>query len=93
MTTIHRHYNFYWYPTKDAKYDKPIIRTNTITLSKPTGLTEIDAKSALQIFLTNFGSLKKNTIVKIQEFDNLGQIGEDITPSIEQNAIVPAIAV
>ncbi len=85
-----RNYEITWYLTNDAKYGKtPVSRTSTIMLSKPTGKTEIDAKAALALFTNSFGNLKKNTIVKIKEFDENGQIGEDITPSTEENAIVP----
>lgn len=85
-----RNYDFAWYPTNDAKYGRePIVRHNMIMLSKPVGRTEVDTKAALDIFMQSFGSLKKNTIVAIKEFGENGQIGEDIVPSTEENAIVP----
>lgn len=85
-----RNYEITWYLTNDAKYGKtPTFRTNKVTLSKPTGKTSVDARAALGIFIANFGNLKKNTIVKIKEFDENGQIGADITPSDDDTAIVP----
>lgn len=85
-----RSYSFEWYLTKDAKYGKtPLHRTTTILLSNPLGETEIDAKAALAIFMRTFGNLRKNTIVKIKEFGENGQIGEDITPSDAGSAIIP----
>ena len=85
-----RSYSFEWYPTKDTKYGKtPIHRTCTILLSNPLGETEIDAKAALAIFMRSFGNLRKNTIVKIKEFGENGQIGEDIVPSDVEGAIIP----
>jgi hypothetical protein len=85
-----RSYEITWYANKDAKYKEPLHRHTSIMLSKPTGETSFDAKCALGIFTANFGSLKRNTIVSIKEFDEDGkQIGEDIVPSTEENAIVP----
>ena len=88
-----RQYNFEWYETKMAKYGDPIIRHSIIDLSHPTGKTEIDAKKALSIFMAVNGNLKKNTIVRIKEMDENGQIGEDIVPSEGENAIVPMVTV
>lgn len=85
-----RSYSFKWYPTKEIKYGTPLPRTNKIVLSGPTGKTEVDAKAALNLFMGSFGNLKTNTIVSIKEFDENGkQIGEDIVPSKEENAIIP----
>lgn len=85
-----RNYQIKWYETKNTKYEKdPFYRINSITLSKPTGRTNIDAKSAINIFCKNFGNLRKNTIVFIKEFDENGQIGEDIVPSTNEDAIIP----
>ena len=79
-----RKYNITWYPTKE---DKSNARHTTVVLSRPSGKTDRDAKAALNIFTARFGNLKKNTIVKIIEMDENGQIGEDIIPT--DNAIVP----
>ena len=80
-----RNYNIEWYPTKDGVEFK---RSNFIRLGKPTGKTEYDAKAALNIFTASCGSLKKNTIVKIVEMDENGQIGEDIVPT-DGSSIIP----
>ena len=80
-----RNYNIEWYPTRDGIEFK---RSSFIRLSKPIGKTEHDAKAAVNIFTSQFGNLKKNTIVKIIEMDENGQIGEDIVP-IDGNSIVP----
>lgn len=85
-----RIYNIEWYPTRDAKYGKtPISRTTMIQIPKPTGKTEIDAKTALGVFINSCGNLKKNTIVKIKEIGENGQIGEDIVPSGAEDAVIP----
>ena len=80
-----RNYNIEWYPTKDGENFK---RKTFIRLSKPTGRTEYDAKAALNIFTASCGNLKKNTIVKIVEMDENGQIGEDIVPT-DGSSIIP----
>lgn len=85
---IFRHYEIEWYPTKEARYGEPIHTTTTITLSKPIGVTAVDAKAAVGVFINTFGGLKKNTIVRIKEFGPNGQIGEDIIPS-DSDSIVP----
>jgi glucokinase len=77
-----------WYPTKDAKYGEPLSRKNKVILSRTTGETSIDAKKALNIFCSNFGNLKTNTIVAIREFNEEGiQVGEDIKPT--EDLVVP----
>ena len=81
-----RKYAIEWVENKDRLQMK---RTTWITLSSPTGRVEIDAKKALNLFTRNFGNLKKNTIFAIKEFDDNGQIGKDIVPSSEENAIIP----
>ena len=85
-----RAYKITWYETKDTKYGgEPNIRTTKLALSKPVGYTPYDAKCALGIFISANGNLNKNTVLKIQEFDENGQIGEDIVPSAEADAIIP----
>lgn len=82
-----RNYRIQWY--KNERFGESIHRTTFITLSKATGKVDKDGKRALEIFLNDVGSLKYNTIIKIQEFDeNMNQIGEDIIPQ-EGSAIVP----
>lgn len=85
---MQRVYAIDWYPTKDGE---SVSRRTKIRISKPTGKTEIDAKAALGLFTTSCGNLKRNTVIRIKEFDENGeQIGEDITPSAEENAIIPS---
>lgn len=84
-----RNYNIEWYSTKEIKYGNPTSRNTFIRLSNPTGETNRDAKAALGIFIATNGNLKKNTIVKIIEMDENGQIGEDIVPIEDENAIIP----
>lgn len=81
-----RNYNITWYPTRDGEDFK---RETFVKLSKPTGKTSYDAKAALNIFTSQCGNLKKNTIVKIVEMDENGQIGEDILPVNGENSIIP----
>ena len=85
MTRIYR---IKWYPKKDRE---EVSRYTLIRLSNPTGKTFIDAKNAVDLFTKSCGNLKRNTIIKIQELDENGeQIGEDITPSTNENAIIPS---
>lgn len=51
--------------------------------------TSVDAKMALQIFIRQNGNLNKVEVIKIREFNEHGQIGEDITPSDKEDAIIP----
>ena len=84
-----RYYIFDWYYKKDAKYKTPLIRHSNVSLIKFTKDTSVDAKMALQIFMKQNGNLNKVEIVKIREFDEHGQIGEDIIPS-ENTNIIPS---
>lgn len=85
-----RYYNFEWYEKKSAKNGRePVIRHTNVKLGNFTGDTAIDTKAALGIFIAGNGNLNKNEIVRIKEFNEHGQIGEDITPSSEENAIIP----
>ena len=81
-----RSYNFEWY--ENIKFGEPIVRCTVVQLTNPIGKTEIDAKNATDIFLRRVGGLKKNTIIRIKEFGENGQIGEDIVPS-EGSKIMP----
>ena len=83
-----RYYLFNWYETKSAKYGKPLTRTSKINLQHPCGKVEFDAKKAVELFVRAYGSLNKNSIISIKEFDENGQIGEDIIPQ-EGSSIVP----
>ena len=73
-----RHYLIKWVSKNDRL---KMERTTEIKLNDPTGLTEIDAKCALNIFTKNFGNLTKNDIICIKEIGENGQIGEDIVPT------------
>jgi len=85
-----RSYSIEWYNKSENKYRKePIIRTHTLVLSKPIGKTAVDAKTALNIFIKTFGNLNKNEVVRIKEFGENGQIGEDIVPSATGDSIIP----
>ena len=87
MGKIIRKYIINWYANKDAKYGDPIIRISNVELTNPTGKTDHDAKAALNIFIKGQGNLTKNTIISIKEFDENGQIGEDIVPT--SDSIIP----
>ena len=82
-----RLFRFTWY--KNEKYGESLTRHTFITVSPATGAIEKDGKRAVELFCNEFGSLKYNSIVKIQELDEDGnQIGEDIVPQ-EGSVIVP----
>lgn len=62
---------------KNEKYGNPIERKAVIQST--------DAQSALQVFMSANGNLKKNTVIHIQELDKEGNpIGEPIVPSEEE---------
>jgi len=77
------------YAIEWASKKNKIKRIAHIELSNPSGIVEIDAKSALGIFIKTFGNLNKNDIFCIKEFDENGQIGADIKPTSEENTIIP----
>lgn len=61
---------------KNEKYGNPIERKVIVQSS--------DAQSALQVFMSANGNLKKNTVIHIQELDKKGEpIGEPIVPENE----------
>lgn len=67
-----------------------IERENLITVSRESGDIGIDAKAALNLFCANFGNLKKNEIISLQEVNENGEhIGLPITPTSDENKIVP----
>lgn len=81
-----RKYRITWFSNKDK-----LQRTSYVKLSKPVGDTSVDAKAALNIFISQFGNLKYNTIIKIQEFDeNNNQLGEDIVPQ-NDTSFIPVV--
>jgi len=85
MSDSKRYYVIEWY--KKNKYGNNVTRHTNVSLPRFTGDTAVDSKMALQIFIKNNGNLNKIEVVKIKEFNEHGQIGEDITPS--NNAIIP----
>ena len=81
-----RTFEITWYKNER----NPIERKNRVLVTRPTGTIEKDAKYAVGLFTSEFGSLKKNSIISIAEVDKDGnQIGELITPMDGENAIVP----
>ena len=83
---MNKHFSFKWY--KNERYREPMERTNSVTVSNAPLDTGAAAKAAVEIFIKNFGSLKQNTIVSIQEYNEGGPVGEPIVPD-EENSIVP----
>ena len=81
-----RNFAFTWY--ENPKYGEPITRKNAITVPNASPDTGLAAKAAVNVFTKAFGSVKKNTIVSIQEYNDGGPVGEPIVPS-EDNDIIP----
>lgn len=80
-----RKFIFTWH----KKEKNPIERNNTVAVSKDFSDIAVAAKMATELFVKNFGNLKKNEIVKIQEIDKDGNfVGEPIVPE-NDSAIVP----
>lgn len=73
---------------KKEKFGEPSIRTTIIRLPKSTGNIGKDSKTALNIFIANFGNLKTYEVTKIQEIGKDGPIGDPILP-MEDTTIVP----
>ena len=81
-----RKFIFTWY--ENVKYGKPVERKNTISVINK-GDIGATAKAATNVFTKNFGSLKCNTIISIQEINENGDaVGEPITPQ-EDSSIIP----
>ena len=81
-----RKFIFTWY--ENVKYGNPVERKNTISVINK-GDIGATAKAATEVFTRNFGSLKYNTILSIQEIDEKGNfVGEPIVPQ-EDSSIVP----
>lgn len=78
-----------FYTIEWASKKNKIKRIAHIDLSNPSGQVEIDARSALGIFIKTFGGLNKNDVFCIKEFDENGQIGEDIRPTSDESTLVP----
>ena len=82
---VKRIYAINWFLTKEKR---PLARTSYIRINNASGDTSIDAKRAVNIFVSSFGNLKKNTIIWIKELDEAGnQLGEDIIPT--GDSIIP----
>lgn len=82
-----RNFEFTWY---DKNSRVKVERHNKISVAvKDTTEIGIAAKQATDLFCRNFGNLKKNEIVSIQEIDKNGNpVGEPITP-MEGSSIIP----
>lgn len=75
---------FTWYKKKDK-----IERHNTISIYTDADDIGYKAKSAMNVFCNNYGSLKYNEVVSIQELDeNKQPVGEPIVP-MNDTQIVP----
>ena len=83
---MNRHFSFRWH--KNEKYREKVIRVNSVTVSDAPLDTGAAAKAAVNIFTNSFGSLKQNTIISIQEYNDNGPVGEPIIPD-EDNSVVP----
>lgn len=71
------------------KYNNGISRSNVVSIPNPTGDIGRDAHSALNVFITTIGSLKKYDVLEIQELNDEGNpIGEPIKP-MDDSSIVP----
>ena len=81
-----RKFSFKWY--KNEKFREPVERVNSITVTDASSDTGVAAKAAVNLFTKSFGSLKYNTIISIQEYDENGPVGEPIVP-MEDTSIVP----
>ena len=81
-----RKFIFTWY--ENVKFGTPMERKNTVAVMNK-GEIGLTAKAATEVFTRNFGSLKYNTSVSIQEIDENGNpVGEPIIPA-EDSSIVP----
>lgn len=81
-----RTFVFNWY--ENTRYGEPIKRKNSIMLGGTSDIGH-DAKNATELFCKNFGNLKKNTIISIQEINDKGEpVGEPIIPA-DENSIIP----
>lgn len=76
---------FTWY--KNEKYGNPIERHNLIQVPAGPDIGT-SAKRATDVFCKNFGNLKQNTIISIQEMANGKPVGEPIVPQ-EDTSIIP----
>lgn len=82
---MNRHFSFKWY--KNERYREPMERVNSVTVTDAPMDTALAAKTAVTLFTRNFGSLKANTIVSIQEYNEDGPVGDPIIPSDDTDII------
>lgn len=82
-----RIFDFTWY--KNEKYGQPMQRTNRVMVVSNGDIGQA-AKAATNVFTKNFGNLKRNTIISIQEINEKGEkVGEPIIPQ-DETSIIPA---
>ena len=81
-----RNFLFTWH--ENVRYGKPMVRTNLVTVNASGEIGQV-AKAATNVFTKNFGNLKRNTIVSIQEINEKGEkVGEPIVPQ-DETSIIP----
>lgn len=83
---MNRQFSIKWH--KNEKYREPMERTNSVTVTNASADIGMAAKAAVELFTKSFGSLKYNTIVSMQEYNDEGPVGEPIVPDADNN-IVP----
>lgn len=77
---------FVWY--KKEKYGNNIERHNLISIETKVDDIGVNAKTAMNLFCNQFGNLKNNEIVCIQELDANGNaVGEPIVPINGSNMV------
>ena len=73
-----RKFLFTWH--KNERYGEPVERHNYITVTKASKDLGMACNAATELFKRSFGSLKRNTILSIQEVDeNNAPLGEPLT--------------
>ena len=81
-----RIFDFTWH--ENVKFGQPVVRTNRVMVASNGDVGQA-AKAATNVFTKNFGNLKRNNIISIQEVDEKGnKVGEPIVPQ-EDTSIVP----
>ena len=82
-----RIFDFTWH--ENVRFGQPMIRTNRVMVASNGDVGQA-AKAATNVFTRNFGNLKRNTIVSIQEINEKGEkVGEPIIPQ-DETSIIPA---
>ena len=81
-----RIFDFTWH--ENVKFGQPMVRTNRVMIAGKGDIGQ-DAKATTNVFTKNFGNLRKNTIVSIQEINEKGEkVGEPIIPQ-DNTSIIP----